>query len=139
MHIFTVYIFHAGRNCTSYLKSAPGASWILSDISHVCTLLCTYLSWRIVCFLNILFKLQKETKGEKKRECTALQECPFKFKAIFRAHRFLLIVIDHHWWTLNEESDHSSVDSVWEVIVDRRNGDTGAWRGEAFLFASSLQ
>jgi len=26
-----------------------------------------------------------------------------KFKAIFRAHRFLLVVIDHHWWTPNEE------------------------------------
>lgn len=27
-----------------------------------------------------------------------------KFKAIFRAHRFLLIVIDHHWRTLNDEA-----------------------------------
>lgn len=49
----------------------------------------------------------------KKRECTAFARVSVKFKAIFRAHRFLLIVIDHHWWTLNDGSDRSLVDSVY--------------------------
>ena len=62
-----------------------------------------------------------------------------KFKAIFRAHRFLLIVIDHHWWTLNGE------------VIIRRWTRYGKWllmgglrgtqgRRAAFLFfTSSLQ
>lgn len=49
------------------------------------------------------FQVTKRNKKEKKRECTAFARVSIKFKAIFRAHRFLLIVIDHHWWTLNEE------------------------------------
>lgn len=75
MHILPIYIYCAGRLSTSHLKTVRGAGWILKVIYHVSTLLCTHLTWRIVCFLNIRLKLQKETKGEKKRECTALQEC----------------------------------------------------------------
>lgn len=105
MCILPVYIYCAGRHSTSHLKSVRGAGWILEVIYHVSTLLCTHLTWRIVCFLNILLKLQKETKGGKKKEkrmhCVA--RVSIKFKAIFRAHRFVLIVTDDHQWSPNEE------------------------------------
>lgn len=47
-------------------------------------------------------KRNKRREREKKRMyCVA--RVSIKFKAIFRAHRSLLIVIDHHRWTLTEE------------------------------------
>lgn len=103
MHILPIYIYCAGRLSTSHLKTVRGAGWILKVIYHVSTLLCTHLTWRIVCFLNIRLKLQKETKGEKKKRMHCVARVSIKFKAIFRAHRFVLIVTDHHQWTPNEE------------------------------------
>lgn len=63
-----------------------------------------------------------------------------KFKAIFRAHRSSLIVIDHHHqWTLNEEVIiHWWTLVVWEVIVDGRNGDIREW-GRAGSLSQRIQ
>lgn len=108
-------------------------------------LLCTYLTWRIVCFLNILQVTKKKTektktKTKKKRECTAFARVSVKFKAIFRAHRFLLIVIDHHWWTLNDGSDRSLVDSVYGkwLLMGGTRGEGGRGRRATFLFSRLL-
>jgi len=65
-----------------------------SYISHVCRLLCTHLTWGIVCFLNMCFKLKKKrNKRREKKRMHCVARVSIKFKAIFRAHRFLLIVI----------------------------------------------
>lgn len=63
-----------------------------------------------------------------------------KFKAIFRAHRFfLLIVIDHHWWTLDEEVIIHRWTRYGGVIVDgRRDGHTGGVEKGSFFFSRLL-
>lgn len=49
-------------------------------------------------------KEMKKKEEKNKRMHRVCKECPLKFKAIFRAHRFsFLLLIDRHWWTPDEE------------------------------------
>lgn len=48
-------------------------------------------------------QVTKRNKRRKKKRMHCVARVSIKFKAIFRAHRFVLIVTDHHQWTPNEE------------------------------------
>lgn len=137
---FSPSTFTSCRHSTSSFQECTRRK--LDPLSHICTLLCTYLTWRIVCFLNILLKLQKETKGTENKNKQERMHCvarvSIKFKAIFRAHRFFF---NHHDWSslVDSEwgSDHSLVDLVWEVNVYGRSGKRGIgmWKKGYFSFS----
>lgn len=88
-------------------KGARGASWILYHTSARCSVHTLHGDSLLSEYTSRVTKKEKETKGtenkNKKRECTALQECPLSLRRFLELTGFLLIVIDHHWWTLNEE------------------------------------
>lgn len=138
---FSPSTFTSRRHSTSSFQGCTRRK--LDPISHICTLLCTYLTWRILCFLNILLELQKETKGtenkNKKRECTALQECPLSLRRFLELTGFLLIVIDHHWWTLNEDViiHQWTWYGKWLLMGGMEGGTQGAWKKGKFSFFSS--
>lgn len=111
-------------------KVQVGSSKWHSTCLHAALYIPTYM---IICFLSILFKLQKEKKEMKRRRkkrmhCVA--RVSIKIKAIFRAHRSF----SYCDWS-------SLMDSEWVIIhwyekwlLDGRNRGTRVWRVGWLLF-----
>lgn len=73
-HILPVYMYRAGQKLHILFEECSRRKLDpQSDTSHVCTPLCTYLTWRVVCFRNILLKLQKKKQKEKRENENALR------------------------------------------------------------------
>lgn len=151
MCILAVHVYHAGRKPATYSESARGAGLDpQSEISHVCTLLCTHLTWRIVCFLDIRLKLQKkETKRRKKRECTALQECPIGLRRFLELTGccMFLFVFSYSWWLIiiggrlptRKWSFIGGLGTGKWLVMGGGGGVEGEEEKASFLFTSSLQ